>query len=104
MQMPGADSAAGDTRPMATGRWHWASVAAAAGGGLLVLVVQAIEGGALRALFQLPAALIVVGGTSAATLVSYSPAAIRKAVAAAWGAFREEEADLSALCAQLVTL
>jgi chemotaxis protein MotA len=84
--------------------WHWTSIAAVAGGGVLVVVVQAIEGGALRALFQLPAALIVLGGTCAATLVSYSPSTIRGAVAAAWRAFRDEDEDLTALCAQLVTL
>jgi chemotaxis protein MotA len=99
-----ADDGAGNTRTNHTGRWHWTSVAAMAGGGGLVLLVQAIEGGALRPLFQLPAALIVMGGTCAATLVSYPPAAVRQAAAAAWRAFREEDEDLSALCAQLVTL
>jgi chemotaxis protein MotA len=86
------------------GRWHWTSVAAVAGGGLLVVVVQALEGGALGPLLQLPAALIVIGGTCAATLVSYPPSAIRQAFRAAWRGFREDGEDLNALCAQLVTL
>jgi chemotaxis protein MotA len=99
-----AGSTAGNTGTSGTGRWQWTSLAAVAAGGLLVLIVQAIEGGALGALFQAPAALIVIGGTCAATLVSYPPSAIRTAAAAAWRAFREEDENLNALCAQLVTL
>jgi chemotaxis protein MotA len=87
-----------------TRRWHWTSLAAVAGGGLLVVSVQAIEGGALRSLFQLPAALIVIGGTCLATLVTYPPSAIRKAATAAWFAFREDEEAFDTLGAQLVTL
>lgn len=87
-----------------TRRWHWTSLAAVAGGGLLVVSVQAVEGGALRSLFQLPAALIVIGGTCLATLVTYPPAAIRKAFTAAWFAFREDEEAFDTLGAQLVTL
>src|SRR3954463_11426364 len=102
--MRGTDDTTGTMRPAGSGRWQWTSLAAVAGGGLLVVAVQAIEGGALRALFQAPAALIVIGGTCAATLVSYPPAAVRKALVAAWQAFREDEDDLDALCAQLVTL
>jgi chemotaxis protein MotA len=86
------------------GHWHWTSVAAVAGGAVLVVLVQVVEGGALRSLFQLPAALIVIGGTCLATLVAYSPSAIRKAIAAAWSAFREEDEALDALGTQLVTL
>jgi len=67
-----------------TRRWHLTSLAAVAGGGLLVVSVQAVEGGPLRSLFQLPAALIVIGGTCLATLVTYPPSAIRKAFTAAW--------------------
>jgi len=84
--------------------WHWTSLAAVAGGGLLVVMVQVVEGGALRSLFQLPAALIVIGGTALATLVTFSPSAIRTACIAAWLAFREEDEALDALGAQLVTL
>ena len=87
-----------------TRRWHWTSLAAVAGGGLLVVAVQAAEGGALRSLFQLPAALIVIGGTGLATLVTYQPSAIRKAFTAAWFAFREDEEAFDTLGAQLVTL
>jgi len=87
-----------------TRRWHLTSLAAVAGGGLLVVSVQAVEGGALRSLFQLPAALIVIGGTCLATLVTYPPSAIRKAFTAAWFAFREDEEAFDTLGAQLVTL
>jgi len=87
-----------------TRRWHWTSLAAVAGGGLLVVSVQAVEGGAVRSLFQLPAALIVIGGTCLATLVTYPPSAIRKAFTAAWFAFREDEEAFDTLGAQLVTL
>jgi chemotaxis protein MotA len=86
------------------GRWHWTSLAAVAGGGLLVVLVQAVEGGALRPLFQLPAALIVIGGTCLATLVTYSPSAIRTAFTAAGSAFRDEDEALDTLGVQLVTL
>jgi chemotaxis protein MotA len=85
-------------------RWQWASIIAIAGGVVLIVAVQALEGGAVGPLFQLPAALIVFGGTCAATLVSYSPAAIRQACAAAYRAFRPETESLDALGAQLVTL
>jgi len=87
-----------------TRRWHLTSLAAVAGGGLLVVSVQAVEGGPLRSLFQLPAALIVIGGTCLATLVTYPPSAIRKAFTAAWFAFREDEEAFDTLGAQLVTL
>ena len=73
-------------------------------GGLLVVCVQAVEGGALRPLFQLPAALIVLGGTCLATLVTYPPSAVRAAFTAAWFAFREDDEAFDSLGAQLVTL
>ena len=69
-------------------RWQWGSILAIAAGVLLVVAVQTLEGGALRPLLQLPAALIVFGGTAVATLISYSPADIRAAFAAAWRVFR----------------
>ena len=85
-------------------RWPWGSILAIAAGVLLVVAVQTLEGGALRPLLQLPAALIVFGGTAVATLISYSPADIRAAFAAAWRVFRDAEDDMNRLGAQLVTL
>src|SRR5689334_17683196 len=85
-------------------RWQWGSIGAIGAAVLLVLGVQALEGGALRPLLQVPAALIVFGGTCLATLVSYPVGDIRRAVAAARRAFRDEEDSLDSLCAQLVTL
>jgi chemotaxis protein MotA len=85
-------------------RWQWGSILAIAAGALLVVAVQMLEGGALGPLLQLPAALIVFGGTVVATLISYSPADIRTALAAAWRVFRDAEDDMNRLGAQLVTL
>ena len=51
-----------------------------------------------------PRRLIVFGGTGIATLISYAPADIRTAIAAARRAFRDEDESLDGLCAQLVTL
>jgi len=77
---------------------------AMAAGLLLVVAVQALEGGALLTLLQLPAALMVFGGTTVATLISHSPGDVRKVLTAARQAFRRGDEDLSGLCAQLVTL
>lgn len=85
-------------------RWQWGSIAAIGGGVALIVAVQALEGGAVRPLLQLPAALIVLGGTGLATLVSYSPSTIRQAYVAACRAFRDDDENFDALCAQLVTL
>ena len=54
-------------------RLQWGSLAAIAIGIAVVVAGQALDGGTLGALVQAPAALIVIGGTCAATLVSYSP-------------------------------
>jgi len=42
----------------------------------VVLVSQLLDGGSARALLQPTAALIVIGGTLAATLISYAPGAV----------------------------
>src|SRR4051812_47687202 len=52
--MPQQSDAAMSAATRSRRRWHWTSMAAVAGGGLLVVGVQAVEGGALRPLFQLP--------------------------------------------------
>lgn len=47
----------------------------------LILVGQALEGGSVRSVLQLTAALIVVGGTAGAVLVSFTLHEIRRAIA-----------------------
>lgn len=85
-------------------RWQWASLLAAVAGLAIVAVVQVYDGGSLPALFHAPAAFIVIGGTCAATLVSYSPAAVRDALRAARDAFRGTDQDLDELSTNLVAL
>jgi chemotaxis protein MotA len=85
-------------------RLEWGSVLAVAFGLLIVVAAQALDGGALRSLVQGPAALIVFGGTLAATLVSYSWRTVLDAVRSACRAFAAGEDDLDELSAQLVAL
>lgn len=84
-------------------RWHLGSVAAVALGFVIVLAAQAFDGGTIRSLFQLRAAVIVFGGTLAATLISYSPRAIMEAIRAATRTFARDEDSLDTLSAQLVS-
>jgi chemotaxis protein MotA len=84
--------------------WQWGSIGAVAGGVLIVVAVQAFDGGSFLSLLQIPAALIVFGGTAAATSVSYSPSAIRTALAAAFDAFRGGDDNIDELSAELVAL
>jgi chemotaxis protein MotA len=84
--------------------WHWGSLAAIVAGVVIVVAVQALDGGTIFSLLQGPAALIVFGGTCAATLVSYSPRAVSDAMRAAREAFRGDHDDLDELSAQLVAL
>lgn len=79
----------------------------ASAGGLLigvgcVLVGQALEGGTLRSVVQLTAAIIVFGGTLGATLVSFSRAEVALAVAALGAVFREAEDDTRSTTEALV--
>jgi len=85
-------------------RLQWGSASAIAIGVAIVVVAQALDGGAFGALLQGPAALIVFGGTCAATLVSYSAATVADALRAAAATFRGSDDDLDALSAQLVAL
>jgi chemotaxis protein MotA len=89
---------------LSTPRIQWGSAAAIAIGFVIVIAAQALDGGTLAALVQGPAALIVFGGTCAATLVSYSPATVMDALRAAARTFRGSDDDLDALSAQLVAL
>ena len=73
---------------------QWGSAAAIAIGLVIVVVAQALDGGSFSALLQGPAALIVFGGTCAATFVSYSPATVMDALRAAARTFRGSDDDL----------
>jgi chemotaxis protein MotA len=90
-------------RLVGASRWHLGSAAAVALGFVIVIGAQALDGGAIRSLFQVRAALIVFGGTLAATLISYSPRAILDALRAAARTFAREEDSLDSLSAQLVS-
>jgi chemotaxis protein MotA len=90
-------------RLLPASRWHLGSAAAVALGFVIVIGAQALDGGAIRSLFQVRAALIVFGGTLAATLISYSPRAILDAVRAAARTFAREDDSLDSLSAQLVS-
>ncbi len=71
----------------------------------MVLLAQVLEGGAVGALLHGAAALVVVGGTAAATLITYSPGEMRAALRAAARSFvvAAEEAP-GRLTADLVRL
>jgi chemotaxis protein MotA len=72
--------------------------------GLVVVVfAQRVSGLSPHALMQLPAALVVFGGTCGAVLISYRPVEIARAVAAAWRAFRASE-DEEGLATSLIDL
>jgi chemotaxis protein MotA len=88
----------------ARSRWQWGSLLAALAGGSILLVIQWLDGGTLHSLLQWQAALIVLGGTAAATLVSYSPSAVLDAIRSARDAFRGRDEDLDALSTELVAL
>ena len=85
-------------------RWQWPSLLAVVVGVLIVGGVQLFDGGTIASLVQTPAAIIVFGGTCAATLVSYSPRVIGEAVRAARNAFRGHEEDLDEISMNLVAL
>jgi len=90
-------------RLVGASRWHVGSAAAIVMGFVIVIGAQALDGGAVRSLFQARAALIVFGGTLAATLISYSPRAILEAVRAAARTFARDDDSLDTLSAQLVS-
>ena len=70
----------------------------------VVLAAHGLHGGTLRSLLDPAAALIVLGGTLAATLVTYSPLAVFGALRAIIAAFRAPESDTQALSRELVRL
>jgi chemotaxis protein MotA len=70
----------------------------------VVLVGQAIEGGAMRSLVQGAAALIVFGGTLGAVLISFSPTEVWRAFRAAAGTFATPDDDATSVTARIVGL
>jgi chemotaxis protein MotA len=97
------------TRPSPSSRRRWPrldvlSIALAPLGIVVILLAQWLDGSAFGALLQGSSALVVVGGTLAAILVSYSPRELARAVVAALHAFREPDDDLDMLAATMVTL
>lgn len=85
-------------------RFQWGSLAAIGVGIVIVVAAQALDGGTFSALLQGPAALIVFGGTCAATLVSYSPSTVMDALRAAAQTFKGSDDDMDELSAHLVGL
>jgi chemotaxis protein MotA len=71
---------------------------------VLVLLSQIWEGVPLHTLLQWPAALVVVGGTTCAVMVSYSPRELRRSVAAAMRTFKAADEDADGLAASLLAL
>jgi len=78
---PGAAKAT--TKRKAGARIDFASVAGIPVAVGLILVGQAIEGGSIGSLLQLTAALIVLGGTFGAVLLSFSMTDVKRAIGAA---------------------
>jgi chemotaxis protein MotA len=70
----------------------------------VVMVSQLLDGGSARALLQPTAALIVFGGTLAATLISYAPGAVFDAVREAMRSFVNRDEDLGVLSTDLVAM
>jgi chemotaxis protein MotA len=80
------------------------SIAVLPAGVALIVLAQTIDGMPLGALLQWPAALIVLGGTMAAVMISFSPDELVKAVRAAARTFIRMPDDTDALAATMVTL
>jgi chemotaxis protein MotA len=85
-------------------RLDLASIAVVPAGVILIVAAQAIDGVPLGALLQWPAALIVLGGTLAAVMISYTPHELMTAVRAAGRTFLHSQDDTDALAATMVAL
>jgi len=85
-------------------RFQQGSLLAIPGAVAIVVGSQLLEGGSWSSLLQSTAALIVVGGTLAATLISYAPGAVFDAVKEAARSFGRRDDDLAALSSQLVAM
>jgi chemotaxis protein MotA len=91
-------------RPARRRRFQPASLLAIPGAVAVVMGTQFLDGGAAGALVQPTAALIVFGGTLAATLISYAPGAVFDAAREALRSFVRHEDDLAGLSSQLVEM
>lgn len=91
-------------RPPKRLRLDVASIVLAPAGIVLVLLSQAVDGVPIQSLLQWPAALIVLGGTTAAVLVSYTPRELLGAMRAAARTFYAADEDTDALAASLLAL
>jgi chemotaxis protein MotA len=85
-------------------RFQQGSLLAIPGAVAIVVGSQLLEGGSWSSLLQSTAALIVVGGTLAATLISYAPGAVFDAVKEAARSFGRRDDDLAGLSSQLVAM
>lgn len=92
------------TIPAARRRLDIVAVLLAPLGVLLVVLSQAFDGVALRTLLHGPAALIVIGGTLGALLVSYSVRELMAAARACGRAFQASGDDTGAVAASMVAL
>ena len=70
----------------------------------VVVGSQLLDGGSWSSLLQSTAALIVLGGTLAATLISYAPGAVVDALREAARSFAGRDDDLAALSSDLVAM
>lgn len=85
-------------------RFDIAAILLAPFGVAVVLLSQYVDGGSGSALVQGPAALIVLGGTLGAVLLSYSPSQVIAACRAALKGFERRDDDADALAATLVAM
>jgi len=85
-------------------RFQQGSLLAIPGAVAIVVGSQLLEGGSWSSLLQSTAALIVLGGTLAATLISYAPGAVFDALLEAGRSFGRRQDDLAALSSQLVDM
>jgi chemotaxis protein MotA len=70
----------------------------------VVIGSQLLDGGSWGSLMQSTAALIVVGGTLAATLIGYAPGAVYDAAREAVRSFGRHDDDLAGLSSELVAM
>jgi chemotaxis protein MotA len=85
-------------------RFDLASILMLPLGVVLVVIAQALEGGAPQTLLQSAAALIVFGGTTAAVLVSYSPQEVLRAIHSVVETFRVPDTTTDKLTQRLVAI
>ncbi len=93
------------SRPVPRGpRLDVASILVAPLGIAIVLASQVYEGVSMWSLLNGTAALIVLGGTLGAVLVTYTPTEVMQALRAAMRAYRVSQTDTDTLAASLVSL